>query len=136
MSGGFEEQYMGVLQNIEFALVTVYRKNPKMNDHAALFVIESLTKLYNAEAQGRAIATPQFQPHEQEAFDSVKALLDWRLGKQSLVAEDGQEVSVSENTNTPAEIVACLKRIAKSIEGWMKRGGRRGYYEFVSQYVQ
>lgn len=136
MSGSFEEQYMGVLQNIEFALVTVYRNNPKMNDHAALFVIESLVKLYNAEAQGRAIASPQFQSHEQEAFDSVKALLDWRLGKQALVDKDGQEVAVGENTNTPAEIVSCLKRIAKSIDSWTKRGGRRGYYEFVSQYVQ
>jgi hypothetical protein len=136
MSGSFEEQYMGILQNIEFALVTVYRQNPKMNDHAALFVVESLIKLYNAEAQGRTSATPQFQPYEQEAFDGVKALLDWRLGKQSLVAKDGQEISVGADTHTHAEIVACLKRIAKSIEGWTKRGGRRGYFEFVSQYVQ
>jgi hypothetical protein len=36
MTDTFEEQYMGVLQNIEFALVTAYRQNPKLNDHAAL----------------------------------------------------------------------------------------------------
>lgn len=136
MAETFEEQYMGVLQNIEFALVTAYRQNPKLNDHAALYAVETLAKVYTAEAQGRTIATPQFQPHEQEAYDSVKALCDWRLGKQALVDEDGGEINVGADVHTHAEIIACLKRIAKSIQGWTKRGGNRGYYDFVSQYVQ
>ena len=37
---------------------------------------------------------------------------------------------------TVEEIIACLKRIRKSVEGWYKRGGRRGYYEFIQQFVK
>lgn len=33
------------------------------------------------------------------------------------------------------EIIACLKRIRKSIEHWNRRGGRQGYLNFASQFV-
>jgi type I restriction enzyme, R subunit len=36
---------------------------------------------------------------------------------------------------TLAEIIACLKRVRKSIELWRKEGGRRGYYDFVSPFL-
>jgi hypothetical protein len=132
----FEEQYQDVLQNIEFGLVKAYRDHPKMTDYGALYVVETLVKVYNAEAQGRAIATPQFQPHEQEAYDSVKALCDWRLGKTAFVSKGGEELRLSDDARTHDEIVACLKRVAKSIQGWTKRGGMRGYFDFVSKYVK
>lgn len=135
MDENFEEQYQSVLQNLEFALAQVYRTDPKMTDYAALYAVESLIKHYNAEQQGRTVATPQFQPHEQEAFDSVKAICEWRLGRQDLVGENDEEVSIGAQANTPAEISACLKRIKKSIEFWQKRSGRRGYFEFVSRFL-
>lgn len=135
MEENFEEKYQAVLQNLEFALAQTYRTDPKMTDYAALYAVESLIKLYQAEQQGRASTTPQFQPHEQEAFDSVRALCDWRLGRQALVGDDEQEIAIGEQANTPDEIIACLKRIKKSIEFWQKRGGRRGYFEFVSRFL-
>jgi hypothetical protein len=134
MEENFEEKYQGVLQNMEFALAQVYRTDPKMTDYAALYAVESLIKLYNAEQQGRTIATPQFQPHEQEAFDSLKAICEWRLGRQALVSQEDVEIEIDQ-ANTPEEIVACLKRIKKSIEFWQKRGGRRSYFEFVSRFL-
>jgi hypothetical protein len=135
MDESFEEKYQGVLQNMEFTLAQVYRADTKMSDHATLYAVESLIKLYNAEQQGRTIATPQFQPHEQEAFDSLKAICEWRLGRQALVSENDEEVNLGADGNTPEEIIACLKRIKKSIEFWQKRGGRRGYFEFVSRFL-
>jgi hypothetical protein len=36
---------------------------------------------------------------------------------------------------TADEIVACLKRIRKSVQRWTKEGGRRGYLTFVEGYV-
>ncbi len=32
-------------------------------------------------------------------------------------------------------IVACLKRIRKSIQKWNKRGGRQGYLTYVHQFL-
>jgi hypothetical protein len=33
------------------------------------------------------------------------------------------------------EIVACLKRIIKSLQHWNKYGGRQGYLQFIEQYI-
>jgi hypothetical protein len=33
-------------------------------------------------------------------------------------------------------IIACLKRIRKSVEKWNKQGGRQGYLTFVEQFVR
>ena len=135
MAEKIEEQYLDVLQNIEFALVSVYNQEPKLTDYGSLYAVETLIKVYTAELQGRTVALPQFQPHEQAAYDAVKSMCDWWLGRETLEnAEDKGELKM-DNPRTPEEIIACLKRIQRSIQGWQKRGGRRGYYEFVKQYI-
>lgn len=130
-----EEDYLPVLQNLEFAFVTCYKRNDKMNDHAALFVVEQLIKSYNAETQGRTYSPSGLQPHEQEAFDSVKAMCEVNLGRQGLDYQGGT-VSIPDGQLAVEELLACLKRIKKSIEHWQKRGGRRQYYEFISGFIQ
>ncbi len=135
MDEPFEKKYQDVLQNIESSLISVYRKEPKLMDHGALYVVESLIKIYNAESQGRSAAPPQFQTHEQEAYDDLRATSEWRLGRQKLTDENDREIDIGPDPITLEEMIACLKRIKKSIEFWQKRGGRRAYYDFVSEYV-
>jgi len=36
---------------------------------------------------------------------------------------------------TTEEIVACLKRIHKSIGRWTKQSGKRGYLEFAGRFI-
>jgi len=136
MAEKFEEQYLDVLQNIEFALAAVYREHPKMTDWAALYAVETLVRTYTAELQGRTLPAPDFQPLEQEAFDRVKAMCEWRLGRQQLEDEAGQKVGAGPTPITLEEIIACLKRIKTSIERWQKKMGKRGYFEFVSQFLK
>ncbi|NOT63323.1 MAG: hypothetical protein HOP19_24200 [Acidobacteria bacterium] len=130
-----EEDYLPVLQNLEFAYVTCYKNNARMNDHAALFVVEQLIKSYHAETQGRTYSPAGLQPHEQEAFDSVKAMCEFNLGRQAL-GYGADAVNIPEGQLTVEELLACLKRIKKSIEFWQKRGGRRQYFEFISGFIK
>jgi hypothetical protein len=130
------EQYMDVLQNIEFGLVSAYRDNPGLTDTGTMYAVETLIKVYSGELQGREVALPQFKPEEQAVYNVAKATCDWRLGKTSLEDNKGRKVAMEADPLTLEEIIACLKRIRKSIETWYKRGGRRGYYEFVKQYVK
>ena len=132
----FEDEYQSILQNLEFGLVACYDRNPKMNDHAALFVVEQLIKTYHAETQGRAFNPTSLQTHEQEAYDSVKAMCELNLGRQGLVVESGNTVEIPEGQLTVEELLACLKRIKKSIEFWQKRGGRQQYYQFVRGFIR
>jgi hypothetical protein len=129
------EEYMDVLQNIEFALVGAYDRNPSLTDTGTMYAIENLIKVYSGELRGREVALPQFKPEEQDAYDAAKAMCDLRLGRTSMEDNKGKKVEVDGEPLTLEEIVACLKRILKSINTWYKRGGRRGYYEFVRQFI-
>lgn len=130
------EEYMDVLQNIEFALVQAYDHNPNLTDTGTMYAVETLIKVYTGESRGREVALPQFKPEERDAYDAAKAMCDLRLGRSSMEDANGKKVEAEGEPLTLEEIDACLKRILKSINTWYKRGGRRGYYEFVRQFIR
>lgn len=35
-----------------------------------------------------------------------------------------------------AEIVACLKRLRKSVQFWTKSGGRQGYLNYIVEFLR
>ncbi len=76
------------------------------------------------------------KPLEQEVFEAVKFMCDWRLGEpQSEDSEMPDLETLGLRPKTLDEIVACLKRIRKSISLWTKQGGRQGYLIFVSNFL-
>ena len=136
MAESLIEEYEDVLQNIEFALVGAYDRNQNLTDTGAMYAVETLIKVYTGELRGREVTPPQFKPEEQEAYDAAKAMCDFRLGRTSMEDEKGKKVEAGGEPLTLEEIIPCLKRILKSIDTWYKRGGRRGYYEYVRQFIR
>ena len=134
--GDFEEKYLDVLQNIEFGILSVYRQHPEMVDWDALKAIETLIREYQAELTDRSLPVVAMQPFAREAHDSVRAMCEWRLGRNPAQVEEGQSPELSPEPKTTDEMILCLKRIRKSIEHWNRRGGRRGYLDFISEYVK
>ena len=132
----FIEQHLDVLQNLEFALVEAYDRNPNLTDTGAIYAIETLIKVYTGELRGREIALPELKPEELDAYTVAKAMCDFRLGRTPVEDESGEKVDASLDLLTLEEVVACLKRVLKSINTWYKRGGRRGYYEYVRQFIR
>jgi hypothetical protein len=131
----FEKQYEDVLQNIEFSIVRVYYAHPEMTDWQALAAVEALLRAYQAEAKGRQAAPPPPDPLAQEVYTLARVTCEWRLGRGApFENEQGEPVEVSLKPVTLDEMVACLKRIRKSINRWSREGGRRGYLAFVSQF--
>jgi len=125
----FEARFQDVLQNIESAIVGVYRSDPTLVDYEADGGLESLISHYTAEQQGRPVRTAPSDPNRRRVFEAVREVCEWRLGRAELPGAPRPE------PRTPDEIVACLKRVRKSVQRWTKRGGRQGYLSFVSQYV-
>jgi len=48
---------------------------------------------------------------------------------------DGEE-EVRLEPLTLDEMIQCLKRIQHSVKKWNKMGGRKGYLDFIVQYVK
>jgi hypothetical protein len=131
----FEEKYFDVLQNIEFAIVTTYHQDPEITDHDVLSAVNALIREYQAKGRGRTISSIKLSFESQPIYDSVKMMCEWRLGRAAL-DNDGESVNLDDfDPLSQDEILACLKRIRKSIGRWNKQGGRQGYLKFIEQYM-
>ena len=107
-----------------------------MTDWDTLDAIEALIRGYTAEARGRSRPNIRLSDLPQLVFDSVEAMCEWRLGRKRPFAESNQPVGIEMEPKTIDEVIACLKRIRKSINRWNKVGGRQGYLIFVSDFIR
>lgn len=131
----FEEQYEDVLQNIEAGIVQVYHQQPALSDWDVEMALEALIQFFNAEARGKPIELRQLPGVQAEVVRAVKAMCEWRLGRGEVLDEHDRPVDLQLTPITPAEMVACLKRIRKSVQFWTKSRGRQGYFDYIVTFL-
>jgi hypothetical protein len=131
----FEEQYLDVLHNIESGITLVYRRQPELVDFDVDNALNALVRHYGAEIQQRAAPPARLTPLAQAVYDSVLVMCEWRLGRAEMGPAKGGAMIPMPEPITTDEIVACLKRIRKSVQRWTKEGGRRGYLTFIEDYA-
>jgi hypothetical protein len=143
MEAEFERKYEKELAAIESGIVSIYDDNPQMADYSVMEALDNLIRFYEAEAVGRTASIRRMEPLDQEIYQTVKAVCERLLHKAKSVNASEQEIEVDEFVetvkdhpeNTLEEVIACLKRIRKSVTRWNKANGRRGYLGFVQQYL-
>ena len=131
-----EEEYLDVLQNIEFAIMSVYRDNPLLVDFDVEAAVNALISLYHAQSQNHEARRINLNERATLVYERVQAMCDWRLGREELLTADMREQGPQLEPVTLDVIVACLKRIRKSVQKWNKEGGRQGYLTFVGRFVR
>lgn len=132
----FEKKYEDVLQNIEFALVSVYREDEEMTDYQATKALDALIREYKVESGERPKPEPRLQGPALDAYERIQGMCEWRLGReQPFSKEGGRPIHLEMRPLKLEEIIACLKRVKRSVETWNKEGGRRGYFAFVDQFL-
>ena len=130
----FEDEYLDVLQNIEFAIVQIAHSHPDLTDYEVEKALNALMRVYKRPDQDGE-ARLQAGSLAEEVYQAIKAMCDWRLGSE-LQTPEGLPANLPQvDPLSLDEIQACLKRIRKSLQTWNKRGGRRGYLEFIDQFV-
>jgi hypothetical protein len=129
----FEEEYLEVLQNIEASIIAVYRTHRELADYQVDAAIEALGRTYIGEARGKNAVLPK-NPLALEVYQAVKSTCDWRMGRENMVDETGQPLPSDEMISVD-EVLACLKRIRKSISMWNKEAGSKGYLSYISQFL-
>ena len=132
----FEEHYETILRNIESGIVYLYDENPEMTDWEVLAAIEGLIRRYRAETKGRQSPPLPLDPLTAQVYDAIELICGFHRGTRPLLDEGGKPLDFSIETLTLDEIVACLKRVRKSINLWTEQGGRRGYLTFISQFLR
>jgi hypothetical protein len=131
----FEEEYLDILQNIEFAIINVYRSEQALTDYDVSKIVNILISGYQAELSNRDFRKPNISPLQERLYGSVKHMCEWRLGREAADTEEKHLQMEKPETVTVEEIIACLKRIRKSVETWNKQGGRNGYLHYIDQFL-
>jgi hypothetical protein len=129
---GFEDEHLDVLQNIESAIVSVYREEPTLLDYRVMGALDALIGTYRAESRGHTLKQVSLEAEEQEIYNRVRSVCDWRMGRAPK-PEVPQLPSVQ--SKSLDEILSCLRKVRKSVDSWNSRGGLQGYLRFVSEYV-
>jgi len=130
-----EDQFLDVLQNIESAIVSVYHTHPELADWDVEAALESLTQVYHAEARHKSAEPRQLTGNQAEVVRAVQAMCEWRLGRAPLQDERDQLVERPSAPLTTTEMIACLKRLRKSVQFWTKSGGRQGYLNYIVNFI-
>lgn len=130
---GLEDTHLDVLQNIEFAIVSVYRERGDLVDYDVMRALDALIDVYRAESRGYTPKEIHLPERESLVFQRVKDICEFRIGRSELRINRN---ILSGAEKTPDEIHAYLRRIRRSVDRWNKRGGQQGYLQFVKQYVR
>ena len=130
----FEDKYLDVLQNIEMAIVSVYREHDDLLDYDVDKVLNLLWKEYRNEQINKTTPMPILNANAQLVYNQVRAMCEWRLGRTEMTGTKGA-VRLKLEPISVDEIMECLKRIRKSVDLWNKQGGRQGYLYFIDNNI-
>jgi hypothetical protein len=133
-----EEKYLPILQSLESTLTTLYRQTPTLTDYDVAEAFEVLKRLYKAEVRGRTAPSSNLKGRSQEVYEGLQVIAELYLGRTGELqdTQTGQTITLEEFTATSAEdMLNCFKHLQSSLKFWTKEGGRKGYLNYISQFV-
>ena len=123
------DDYQDVLQNVEAAVVQVWKRNPAMTNYAVMAAYDAAINHYRALASQQTPKPVTLAGLDAKVFAGVQEICDWRSGRAP-----GPELG--EISPIPLEdLVACLRKLRKSVDFWTKQGGRQGYMQYIEDYA-
>ena len=131
-----EKDHLDVLQNIEFAIVSVHQQQPTLVDFDVDVALSALIAHYHSQGLDRPARQPNLNERAKQVYEMVETMCDWRMGDETLISEEMGSRGPRPEPVSVDVIVGCLKRIRKSVEKWNKQGGRQGYLTFVERFVR
>jgi hypothetical protein len=116
------KDHLDVLQNIETAVAAVWRKHPDLTNYAVARAYDAAITHYRAVERGQTPKPANVTGVDAEIFNAVQAASDLRLA-------DPQEPISAE------DLLACLRKLRKSVDFWTEQGGRQGYLKLIEKFV-
>jgi len=132
MKEELDETNLDVLQNIEFGIIQVYRADKSLLDLDVKDALDALVRHYRAEEEQRGPPFKRLGERAQRVFSSVEAFCEWRMGRAPC---PGEGSALPELSMPVAELVACLRKVQKSVPLWSQRGGRQGHLNFINPFL-
>ena len=123
-NSSFEEDYFTILQSIEKAVDDIYSENPALLDFNVDKALNGAVRTLSNEKRGRKPPKLKLKADEQRIYDRFMHITKVYLGQV-------EEIEIEPITLD--EMIACFKRIQRSIK-LMSEQGRQGYLNFIQQF--
>jgi len=123
------EQYKDILHFIEDAVISYYAENRELIDHDVDKVYDIIIRTLQHELRDRPAPKAKLSDLQNSLYEGLMKSARWLLGEGQLEDEAGQPVEVE--SIPKADLVACFKRLRKSIKLWTADYGRQGYLGFL-----
>jgi hypothetical protein len=130
-----EHEYPDVLENIKFVIVDIYRQHGTLLDYDVEEALDALIADYRAESQQHTARPHRFTERPASVYREVQRVCEWRLGRNSLPVTTGSGPGAELQALPLDVILACLKRLKKSVQRWNSVGGRQGYLQYINQFI-
>jgi hypothetical protein len=134
----FIYKHEDMLQNLEAAIIAVDRDRHAMgvSDWNVENTLDALISHYVDEIREREPRPRRLDKVEQEIYDRVRSVAEWRLGRREQPQVRGMNPPSSANPLALSEMIECLRALRRSVAHWHKHEGRRGYLEYVGSYFR
>jgi hypothetical protein len=123
------ESFPDVLQDLEAAIVMAGNQEPTLLDLEVMDAFDALIRRYGAELQQRQVGSVRLTPKAGVVYSLVEQVCEWRLGRRK--GDEG-----SDAVTRIEDLLACLRRIRKSVKFWNDQAGRQGYLDYVRRFVR
>jgi len=121
------EEFEDVLKEIERAVIEHWDKHDELTNYNVMRAYEAATAHYNAIVRGQAPKPENLKGLDATLYQEVRKACEARVNRP-IRDNDAQSPLLSIE-----DLVACFRRLRKSVELWTKEGGRQGYLKFVAQ---
>lgn len=133
---GWDEKHLDVLQNIEFAIVSVFSEHADLRDPEVMHALDAAVAHYRTVGRGHVPTRHRITGKAAEVLDRIYATCEYRLGRGSPEHVEGEQPLPPGTEKTAEEILFACARFIRSVGRWSNQGGPQGYLQFVRQYVR
>ncbi len=128
-----------LLHTIEQTVINLYEEFPKMADNDVEFAYEKLAIFYKAQISGKEVDEPESSRDiRQDLIDEILNAIDLREELQAdIPVINNPDIRHGERPipNLAFLYTIAFKRLKESAKFWRKTSGKKGYLNFVSNYV-
>lgn len=129
----WKDEDLPVLRELESTIVDTWSRHAELNDYTAGRAYEAAFHHYRARLRNHPPKPPDLRGLDLETFNALQKACEQLLASGAAPLKgtsEGDPKPVSQE-----KLVEYLRELGRSVERHTKAGGRRGYLEFVRQYI-
>ncbi len=129
----WKDEDLPALHELESAVLVFWRRQPELTNYVALRAYEAAYQHYRDRARGHEPKPVALSGSDLELFHTIQPVCE------KLLSTGAAGMKGLSTGNTPPlsveKLVAYLRELHRSVERHTELGGRRGYYDFLEQFI-